>query len=243
MRRWDELVAATMLLTRLPVARLARSHPDAAACVWAYPVVGLMVGAIGAAVWAVLRGIGVPGVVAATWAVLAMVAVTGALHEDGLADSADGLGGGRTLERKLAIMRDSRIGSYGALALCASLLLRVLCLAAAPHPVLALLWSAVLGRASILVPVLLLRPARPDGLAAMLHGRRGPAMIGLGLTILLFFVAPKAVLAAALASLAVTWLGRRHLGGYTGDLLGAAEQAGECASLTALSLSASAISG
>ena len=236
MKRWDELVAAGTLLTQLPMGRLARSHPPAADCVWAYPLVGLAVGASGGALLAALLDAGLPRAVAATWAVLATVTVTGGLHEDGLADTADGLGGARTVERKLAIMRDSRIGSYGALALCGSVLLRVLCVAEAPHPVLAMLWSGVLGRAGILLPLLLLHPARPDGLAATLRGAWRPAVIGLGLAVLLVFVVPRAVVAAGVASLAVAWLGHRQLGGYTGDLLGAAEQASECASLTALCL-------
>ena len=234
MRRWDELVAAITLLTRLPMSGLARSHPAAASAIWAYPIVGLAVGASGGAVLAALSVAGLPAAVAATWAVLATIALTGALHEDGLADTADGLGGGRTVERKLAIMRDSRIGSYGALALCASLLLRVLCLAAAPHPVLAMLWSGLLGRAGILLPLLLLHPARSDGIAATLQGAWRPALVGLGFAALAIVVVPNAVTAAVAASQAVAWLGRRQLGGYTGDRLGAAEQACECASLTAL---------
>ena len=236
MTRWAELVAAATLLTRLPVARLARSHPPAASCVWAYPIVGLMVGALGAAVLSVLLAFGAPRAVAAAWAVLATVVVTGGLHEDGLADTADGLGGGRTVERRLAIMRDSRIGSYGALALCFSVVLRILCLAASPHPLLAMLASGVLGRASILPLLLLLRPARPDGIAATLDGAPGGALIGLVLTTPFIPEAPLALFVVGMASLVVAWLGRRHLGGYTGDLLGAAEQAGECASLTALCL-------
>ena len=104
-----------MLLTRLPVGWLATSAEPArlADAVWAFPVVGAVVGAIGGAVFWVCARLGMPPAVAAVWTLASMLLVTGALHEDGLADTADGLGGGRTRERKLEIMRDSRIGTFG----------------------------------------------------------------------------------------------------------------------------------
>ena len=148
---------------------------------------------------------------------------------------ADGFGGGRTVERKLAIMRDSRIGSFGALALVFSVLLRAAALGLSPHPVRAVLLAAVLGRGAMLVPLLLLRPARTEGLAAMLgDATAGRSVAGLAITAVAAIWAPGAGVAALVAGLAVAALARRQIGGYTGDVLGAAEQAAECAALSLL---------
>ena len=116
-RRLDEARLALMLLTRLPVGRLKDPVPSLAEARWAYPLVGLVIGAIA---WVAHHGalmLGLGPLPAALVALGAMVLVTGALHHDGLADFADGLGGGRDPDHRLEIMRDSRIGSYGALAL------------------------------------------------------------------------------------------------------------------------------
>ena len=125
----DPILAALMLLTRLPV-RVARPMAPAAfarAYGW-FPAVGALVGAVGGLVlWG--AGGAVPPLAAALLAVAAQVLLTGGLHEDGLADVADGFGGGRDRERRLAIMRDSRIGTYGALALVLGVGLRVALLA------------------------------------------------------------------------------------------------------------------
>ncbi|PZF79116.1 adenosylcobinamide-GDP ribazoletransferase, partial [Jiangella anatolica] len=121
------LRAAVAFLTRLPVG--SSPAPLDRAGAW-FPLVGLLVGSVGLGVWWVADGLAGP-LVAAVAAVLATVIVTGALHEDGLADTADGLWGGSTRERRLEIMRDSRLGTYGALALAGDLLLRVAVLATA----------------------------------------------------------------------------------------------------------------
>lgn len=235
MRLWRELVAAATLLTRLPVGGWAAAHPPPASCVWAYPAIGALVGAIGAAVLAVGLRLGWPQPVAAIWALAATVLVTGGLHEDGLADTADGFGGGIGVERKLAIMRDSRIGSFGALALGVSLAMRLTTLALAPNPLLAMVLAGLLGRGAMLLPLLLLQPARVGGLGAPLAGSRGPAAAGLVIAALAAWFQPGAGLAALLAGLALAWLARRQIGGYTGDVFGAAEQAAECAALSVLS--------
>ncbi len=232
-RLWSELVGATTLLTRLPVGTLTAVHPPPGACVWAYPVVGVLVGIAGSAVLAAGLALGLPQPLAVLWAIVATALVTGGLHEDGLADTADGFGGGRTVERKLAIMRDSRIGSFGALALLFSVLLRATALALSPHPVRALLLASVLGRGAMLLPLALLPPARTDGLAHALAGHR-TALAGIGLTALAAIGAPQAGLAALAAGLALTALAHRQVGGVTGDVLGATEQVAEIAALSAL---------
>src|SRR5258707_9364110 len=108
---------------------------DVARASWAFPVAGALVGGAGALTYAIASGIRLPSALAATLALGATLLITGCLHEDGLADTADGLGGGRDRARKLEIMRDSRLGTYGACALMMSLLLRWTALAAMAGPV------------------------------------------------------------------------------------------------------------
>jgi cobalamin synthase len=114
----------------------------------ALPLAGASIGGIGALTVALSRGLGLPPLVAATLSVGALVTVTGGLHEDGLADAADGFGGGGTPARKLEIMRDSRLGSYGGLALGLSLLLRVFAVAALAERATLLAAAATIARAA-----------------------------------------------------------------------------------------------
>jgi adenosylcobinamide-GDP ribazoletransferase len=240
----QDFITAFMLLTRLPVGWLGSGSSDLARGVWAFPVVGFAVGLIGAFFYWLLHGVGVPAWLAAAWAVAAILIVGGAFHEDGLADTADGFGGGRTRERKLEIMRDSRIGSYGAAALALSLLIRVGALAALerPHAVLiALIAAAMAGRGAMIVPLLLLSPARSDGMASgMGHVPRWSAALGFGLVgVFLVFLVPiggavAVAVAAGMAALAVAQFARLQIGGHTGDVLGATEVVVECVTLTIL---------
>ena len=233
--RWSELIAATTLLTRLPIGRLTATHPAPAVCVWAYPFVGALIGGLGAAVMVAAFALGLPRPLAALWALAAATLLTGALHEDGLADTADGFGGGRTRDRKLAIMRDSRIGSFGALALLFSLLLRATALASLPHPVRAFPVVLALSRGAALIPMLLLTPARTDGLGHAVYApHRRPLYAGLVLAIAAAFLAPAAGVAALMAGLVMSRLAARHIGGHTGDVLGATVQLAECLAFSAL---------
>jgi adenosylcobinamide-GDP ribazoletransferase len=232
-----------MLLTRLPVGWLASSTEPGrlADAVWAFPIVGAVVGAIGGAVFWVCTRLGMPPGVATVWTLASMLLVTGALHEDGLADFADGLGGGRTRERKLAIMRDSRIGTFGGLALMLSLAARGTALATLAQPMrvaVALIVAAALGRGAIGVLLLTSVPARPDGLAADLRACRfGRTVLGPGIAAALAFAllpsgtALGATVGALVSALAIAWIAHRQLGGYTGDVLGAAVVVTECAVL------------
>ncbi len=237
-----ELATAVALLTRLPVGRWAAAEPVDA--VWAYPLAGAVVGAIGAAVLAGGRAAGMPSALAAIWALAALLLVTGALHEDGLADTADAFGGGRDRARKLDIMRDSRIGSFGSLALLVTTALRIAAVASLPSGV-ALIAAGALGRAALLLPLLLLSPARADGLGASLRrvpaGRLALAAV-LGMAVALATLpagrAVVAILAAAVTGLAMARLARRQIGGYTGDVLGATSVVAECVVLSLLSLRA-----
>jgi adenosylcobinamide-GDP ribazoletransferase len=238
-----ELVAAFMLLTRLPVGRSGgvRAENAFAGAVWAYPIVGVVIGAIGAAVYLFGAEIRLPPVFAAVCVIAATVLATGALHEDALADMADGFGGGRSRAQKLEIMRDSRVGTFGVLALVLSVAARVAAIAALAVPgkvAIALIVTGSLARGAMLVPVILLSPARTDGLGAGLR-TTGKVRVLLGLvlsaTVAFLLLSPAAAASATatagLAALFLSVLAWRQIGGYTGDVLGATEMIAECSVL------------
>jgi adenosylcobinamide-GDP ribazoletransferase len=239
-----DFLVALMLLTRLPVGRFVRAEPNLGRIVWAFPVIGLLVGAVGGAAYWSGYLLGLPVWLAAAWAFAATLILTGAFHEDGLGDLADGFGGGRTAERKLEIMRDSRIGTYGALALVWSSLIRVGALAAIGQPravLAAWIVAAMIGRAGMILPPLLLKPARSDGLAASM--KRVPewsATLGFALALTAPFLLLSPVVAIVVlgcgyaASLLIAGLARWQIGGHTGDVLGASEVVVECAVLSAI---------
>jgi adenosylcobinamide-GDP ribazoletransferase len=239
----DPPLAALMLLTRLPV-RVERPMDPAAfprAFAW-FPAVGALVGAAGGlALWA--AGSALPPLAAALVAVAVQVRLTGGLHEDGLADLADGLGGGRDRARTLAIMRDSRIGTYGVRALVLGIGLRAALLAplaGTVEAVAVLAAAGALSRAPLGTMAATMPPARPDGLAVA-QGRpsaataAAAAMLGLGLAAALVPQWPVMAAGAALAAAAVAASALRRLGGVTGDVHGGAQQAAEIAALLALS--------
>ncbi|WP_103120681.1 adenosylcobinamide-GDP ribazoletransferase [Methylopila sp. Yamaguchi] len=246
----DAAADALRFFTRLPVPH-SWGSPDSAAIfdgvARAAPLAGLVVGVVGGAVLAGLTGLGLSPFPAATLAVAASVALSGALHEDGLADVADGFGGGRDRERKLAIMRDSRLGSFGATALILTLLARVSLAAAlaeglGPAAGLAVAAASTIARPAAVLPTVLLPPARADG--AGHAARPAPSAVALGwavgaaLAAILAGTGPglAAAAGAALAASALSVLARRQIGGVTGDVCGAAAALGEAAALTALAL-------
>lgn len=244
-------LVALQFLTRLPV-RLTRFEPAwLNDCVRHFPLVGALVGGVGAVVLVVALQFWPPAV-AAVLALAVTIALTGGFHEDGLADTFDALGGVVPRDRALAIMKDSRIGSYGALALGLSLLLRAALLAIlATRPTLiavaALLASHAFARAAA-VGVMVSLPyggdaehakAKPLALAvAPLNFGIALGWCGLlGLALAALDVYPLQLLAAFVAAAGVAlwmrhWL-RQRLGGYTGDGLGATEQLAEIAVLLA----------
>jgi adenosylcobinamide-GDP ribazoletransferase len=230
------------VLTRLPVTPpiVADGTPAAgvvARCCWAFPAVGAGVGGIAAAVLLLAMLLGLHSAPAALLAIVATGFLTGALHEDGLADTADGLGGGHDRDEKLAIMRDSRHGSYGVIALILTIGLRATALAAIGEPfggALALIAAHTASRAFLPPAMHLLRPARPDGLGAA-AGRPSAAnalvALAIGVVVALGTLGPVLGMAAlALSGMAVAAtaaLAQRQIGGYTGDVLGAFQQIGE----------------
>lgn len=235
---------ALMLLTRLPAGTLVEPPPQVKACVWAFPVAGLLVGGAGAFIGVASASAGLPPLMAAILVVAAQIMLTGGLHEDGLADTADGLGGGRDKDHALAIMRDSRLGTYGTLALLLSVLLRVAGIVAILEAGFILLVLPVLAAASRVtmgLALALLPPARPDGLG--FHAAAGEAYGGvfsavalgcLSLLVLGPVVALPVIGAMLLAAGVVSWLAIRKIGGQTGDILGTVQQTSELAGLVVI---------
>ncbi|MDZ7855792.1 adenosylcobinamide-GDP ribazoletransferase [Sphaerotilus sp.] len=258
-------LVALQFLTRLPIPAWV-SQDDGFdprwlnACVRYFPLVGVLVGACGAAMLA-LASLWWPPLVAASLAVAATAWVTGAFHEDGLADTFDALGGNVPRERALVIMKDSRIGTYGAVALVFGLGLRVMLLASLAqrdplHACLVMIGSHALGRAAA-VGLMARLPyagdaehAKAKALATAVP--RGSVVAAMGWALLLIaalmaagqltgagdpgwvFRWPLAALSCVIVvRLLRRWLARR-LGGYTGDTLGAAEQLSEIAVLLVL---------
>ena len=184
-----DIADALRFFTRLPVGepKLGASL-DIDRIAWAAPVAGVAVGLIGVLALALATLLGLPSLLRAGLATAALVVATGALHEDGLADVADGFGGGATRARKLEIMRDSRVGAYGAIAIALALILRVGALAAALdggfwRASLSLMLVAALSRAAALTPLALLPPARAEGAGAAagrLDFERARRRLGLG---------------------------------------------------------------
>lgn len=242
-RHLDDAATAVVFLTRIPVpwhipdmeARLPRATP------W-FPVVGLAIGLVGAATWLLVDAL-LGRVLAAVAAVAATALLTGAFHEDGLADTFDGLGGSHLRERALEIMKDSRVGTYGALVLVLVLLGRVVALAElhtlAPA---ALVGAHALARWSSLPLIRSLPYARTDG------GTGKPFAGGVtevGLTVATAFTVLLTLALWGLGAVGV-WVGvvavslllaawfRRRLGGITGDTLGAANQFTELVTLLML---------
>jgi adenosylcobinamide-GDP ribazoletransferase len=242
-----DIAAALGFFTRLPLAAAAQNGRslDFDRIAWAAPVAGAIVGLIGSGVLALTQPLGLPPLFRAGLATAALVAATGALHEDGLADAADGFGGGASRARKLEIMRDSRIGAYGAIALTLALILRVGALAAALADGFwvaagALILVSAVSRAGALAPLALLGPARSDGAGAAagrLKARAFAAAWGAALVIAVMLGAiavglgraVAALAAAAIGAAAMTALAQRQIGGQTGDVAGAAQQWSEIA--------------
>lgn len=230
--------------TRLPVPAWVSWSPErlARAAAW-LPLVGWVVGLAGAAALYALAQV-LPASLAVILSMALTIRLTGALHEDGFADACDGLGGGWDKAQILAIMKDSRIGSYGAIGIVLMLLAKAAALIelAAIGPVtaaIALLVAHPLSRLTATVVLHALPYARSDdsskaGGVAQRLSRAELALAGAsGLLPALVLLAPLQALAALiLAALVTLWLARsflRRLGGHTGDLLGAVQQAAELA--------------
>ncbi len=241
---WADLHLAATFLTRLPLPALP-PLPDGALArsMRAFPVIGAGVGGVGGLVFWGAYGV-LPPLAAALLAVMVMVLLTGALHEDGLADTADGLGARGDVERKFQVMRDSRSGAFGVLALVLSVGLRAATLAGMPdggHGLAVLVAAAALSRAMIPAAMQVMPPARPDGLAAMAgipHAGLAAWAVVLGVGVAVLSVGWHGALAALMGALAgmaaMVVLARRSFGGYNGDVLGSVQQMAEMGVLMAV---------
>lgn len=230
------LRAAIGFLTRVPVR--TDSPPGGAALVW-FPIIGATIGAFSGGLYAGAYQI-MPSPLAALIAVMGGILLTGGLHEDGFADTADALGSGLAGERGLEVMRDSRLGTYGSLALVVSILWRVLAVGAL-DPIQAfvgLVMAHSLGRSAAVALMATSQPAREDGLGRA--GIIGVDGFGVGALAAGLLIAGALggwwlVPAMLLAAVALVWLRTASLtrfSGVTGDILGAGEQLTELAVLT-----------
>ncbi len=238
-----DITEALALLTRLPIRP---GPPRAARSAWAWPVAGVAVALIAGGIGWIALALGLTAPLAAGLILTAQIAATGALHEDGLADSTDGLWGGHDPARRLEIMKDSHIGSYGVIALGLSLILRWSALTAligAGWLFAPLIAAAALSRAPMAVLASALPNARGAGLSAHVGAPSAQtaslavtiaialALLSVGWTMLaaLFWV--------ALTGIAVAAIAKARIAGQTGDILGASQQTAEIAALAALSAS------
>lgn len=236
-RALGDLRAALALLSRLPLPPPA--HFTVPPAVWAWPVAGLVLGGLATAAAVGALALGLPAGLAAVVWLAAGALLTGAMHEDGLADSCDGLWGGWDRARRLEIMKDSHIGTYGVMGLLLVGLARwsavAALLQAGAWPVL--LAVAVLSRAPMAALLAALPNARGAGLSQSVGQPSQDAAalavaLALGLALLLAgWGAGVAALAVAGSTLALGWLARRKIGGQTGDILGASQQLAEVAAL------------
>lgn len=237
--RGRQLWLAAVLLTRVPLPHLPDgAFSKGADAVWAYPLIGIAVGAGGVLVGQLSLWFGLPVYGAAALTLTTMMLLTGAMHEDGLADVFDGFWGGYTPERRLEIMRDSQIGTFGVLALIMVSILRLSAIAAllvSWWP--AIIVGAVLSRAVMPMLMNILPHARKDGLSHSV-GQPTPGTtavaVGIGAFVSLFLITGTGVIAicAALAvAIAIALLAKQKIGGQTGDVLGTVQQLSEAAIL------------
>jgi adenosylcobinamide-GDP ribazoletransferase len=241
-RELEYFFGALCFFTRLPApAWVGRRKARLSRAIRYFPAVGLLVGLIAALVW-VMTSLLWPKPIALLLVIAATLLVTGALHEDGLADAADGFGGGWEKARILEIMKDSRVGSFGVIALVMALLGRFMLLLELPDSwiVAALIAAHAVSRFAVVVPMRLLDYAREDALAKskplatrVIDRDFYTAGATAALSCLpLFLLFGNLLFALFLVAAVVFWLTRffrRWLGGYTGDCLGATQQVAELA--------------
>lgn len=238
-----DCAAAFVLLSRFPTGWHvfpADNPPNFTSALWAFPLVGLVIGACGGLTFLAATALSLPPLVAAAFALLTTVLLSGGMHEDGLADMADGFGGGKDVVSRIRIMHDSRIGSYGVMALVLASLARVgLLMAAALHAtgLTFVLLLALVYAAARFLPVLQLSiiPVSPHALLASLTGNGGVWRTVAGLAVwavplIIAFGWQVAIPTAALACLLAVIIARMALqkvAGLTGDVMGATILLGE----------------
>jgi adenosylcobinamide-GDP ribazoletransferase len=234
------LLVAIRFLTRLPVPFVRTlDPPPLSAAMGMFPVAGALIGVVTGGALIAGQQLGLASPFAAVCAVAFGLLITGGFHEDGLADVADGIGGGATVEQRLDIMRDSRIGAYGTMALVLALMARAMLFAdimqfGSWQAIVLLACGAAFSRALVVDLLWATRPARRDGLSVM-AGRPGRnttlfalCLGGVGAGIGTAYVLSPAhgalsLVAAGIATATIRALAMRKIGGQTGDVCGAAQ--------------------
>lgn len=228
----NQLKSAFITLTRLPFIKIDDEDFDLKNSLWAFPIVGLVLAGLTSLVISILCALDLPPLAATILAVLALILLTGALHEDGLADCADALGGS-SQERRLEIMRDSQIGAYGTLALIFSVGLRSAALYLLwldEFTFFALLISLATARAAMVIVPFLAKPAREDGLAAEFKNIDIKQLVISQVIVLvsgLFLIGTDVIFLIIFSFIACYFIAQyatKKIGGFTGDVLGATEQ-------------------
>lgn len=252
MNLYAQLIEAARFLTRVPLPQTPQKSFNLSDTFMMFPVVGGLIGAVSGVVLVGAALVGLPPFLSAILSVTVTIFLTGGLHEDGIADVADGLGGGTTVERKLEIMRDSSLGTYGALCLFLIVAAKLSVLASlfgrvAPFYMIiaVLIASAALSRTMMVGLVSILPPARKDGVAASLDKLpKGRSLVAYGLALAIVAVALWPVLSLVGIGVAIVWaifaacfigaLALSQIGGHTGDVAGAVQQLSEIAFLFAI---------
>ncbi len=242
---WRDCCVVGGFLTRLPFPLVMGGGEKGAlmASARAFPVVGVIVGLLSGGALMLAASLDLHPLACAFIGLAVAALATGALHEDGLADFADGVGGGKNKTEKLKIMKDSRIGAFGVLALIFSVAIRAAILGGLPGPGMAaasLVAAAVLSRGMLPGVLGLMTPVRKSGLAVSAgepddEGWVTALVLGLLLAFLLvgFWGGLTALVGGIVVVAAVGLLAERHIGGVTGDVLGAQQQVAEIAILAA----------
>ena len=240
----QDFMVALVFLTRLPIQPGFIFDMSAlkTAC-RAFALIGLIVGGVSGTVYILAAYLGLPLFVAAILAIAAQIVITGALHEDAIGDVADGFGGGADKEKKLAIMRDSRVGTYAVVALIIVIGLKVAVLASMPDPLFGfafLVVAAAVSRGLMTWALYLMPAAREDGLG---RGAGHPDVMApllstvICILIAILILGPQigaiALLSGIIGASLMGVIAKRQIGGQTGDVLGAIQQVAEISILVA----------
>lgn len=251
------LAQCVRFYSRIPVPKLSfetdpHGAPDFRIVPRVLPLAGLVIGLPSALIVLAAATLGMGGLLTASLAITIAILATGAMAEDGLSDVADGFGGGHTVERRLEIMADSRLGAYGAAAMVMSLLIRVIALGNLIDFIgygagaAAILAAASVSRVSGLLPLVFLPSARPGGKSASV-GRPTSVTISFALILCMLLAAAilfiggfhgrgiaLALILSLFAALPMIGLAQRMIGGQTGDVAGATQQVAEIVFLITL---------
>lgn len=233
----QKFLLSLSFFTRIPIGKRDFGSLTLAQAAIAFPMVGAVIGLLDGGFYLLMLALGLPKIISAWLTVGFHLLLTGALHEDGFADTADALATGRSIEQKLAIMKDSRIGSYGVLALIIIISLKAELIASLEGNLQSLAVFIATGAASRAFMVLFMHYlpyARNNGLAAM-SGKPTEintlTTIAIGSSVLLLAASPTAVFSCVVtlfvAYVILRYVFTKHFGGITGDTLGASQQVGE----------------